>query len=269
MLEATNYRDILRYTLLQRQKKNASYSLRAFARDISISPSRLSEIFKNSDTLSPGKALEIVDKLNLSPADRRYFLDLVITESPYGNLVTEIAQNRIDAYRTQSDVHTLEEEEFSLISNWYHLAIVEILEIPGFSGNLEWIAKRLGIHSKQVASSIIKLERLGIVTFEEGNVIKIHSRNRVSSPAPSRAIRSYHKQILDKAYEAIEGQDVYQRDLAAMTIAIDRENLPEIKRFLSAWRSEFRKTVSEENANPNAVYCLSMQFFDLTPEQSN
>ena len=47
-----DYRDILSDQFNVRRKVNARYSLRAFARDMSISPSRLSEVISGKGDLS-------------------------------------------------------------------------------------------------------------------------------------------------------------------------------------------------------------------------
>ena len=60
-----SYQDILKAELEKRQRANARYSLRAFARDLGVSPSNLSEILQRKAGLSRIKAQEIAKKLNL------------------------------------------------------------------------------------------------------------------------------------------------------------------------------------------------------------
>ena len=55
------YRDVLRAKLAQRCERNASYSLRAFARDLTLSPSYLSEVLNGKSFLSPAICDRVVN----------------------------------------------------------------------------------------------------------------------------------------------------------------------------------------------------------------
>lgn len=61
--------NVLKTTLEARKSKNVSYSLRAMARDLKISPSTVSKIMNGKYRTSEKMLLEIVEKLNLDPAD--------------------------------------------------------------------------------------------------------------------------------------------------------------------------------------------------------
>ena len=51
-----SYQSTLRRILKERQQRNKRYSLRAYARDLGISASFLSDIMKSKENLSPDKA---------------------------------------------------------------------------------------------------------------------------------------------------------------------------------------------------------------------
>lgn len=72
-----DYRIILRSELAERCKHNPNYSLRAFARDLGIAPSRVSEILSGKQGLSRKAALSIAERLGLSTEEAEAFADLV------------------------------------------------------------------------------------------------------------------------------------------------------------------------------------------------
>ena len=63
MIFETDFREVLKQVLQKRAGNNPSYSQRAFARDLGISPSTLSEVLKGRYGLSEKKSREIA--LNL------------------------------------------------------------------------------------------------------------------------------------------------------------------------------------------------------------
>lgn len=77
-------RVILQQILTQRQHRNARYSLRAFARDLHVSPSFLSEVLNGKYGLSKHLANQIADRLGFDEKARTHFCslaDLDVTDS--------------------------------------------------------------------------------------------------------------------------------------------------------------------------------------------
>ncbi len=80
----TSCRVILQQTLFSKQQKNRRYSLRAFARDLKISPSFLSEVLNGKYGISKQLAGQIADRLGFSSEENQHFCslaDLEVTDS--------------------------------------------------------------------------------------------------------------------------------------------------------------------------------------------
>ena len=71
------YRSILKDELLRRIRQNPRYSLRAFARDLRLSPSRLSEVLSGKQGLSRQAAKAITERLGWRGSEAERFIDLV------------------------------------------------------------------------------------------------------------------------------------------------------------------------------------------------
>jgi len=78
--EQTSCRVILQQTLFSKQQKNKRYSLRAFARDLKISPSFLSEVLNGKYGISKQLANQIADRLGFNEDKRLHFCSLAILE---------------------------------------------------------------------------------------------------------------------------------------------------------------------------------------------
>lgn len=73
----SDYREYLRDELGRRTQTRQQYSMRAFARDLSIAPQNLSMILKGKKNISSEAGIEIAKKLRLSEEETSYFHDLV------------------------------------------------------------------------------------------------------------------------------------------------------------------------------------------------
>ena len=73
----STYRDILQSELEERVKRNPSYSLRAFAQAIGLTPPHLSAILSGRKGLSGNSASKIADALGWLGEEKDEFIDLV------------------------------------------------------------------------------------------------------------------------------------------------------------------------------------------------
>src|SRR4051812_37048819 len=63
--------------------KNPSFSIRAFAKRLGVSPTTLSLLLSGRRRISPKLAASLVDRLDLSPAEARALLSLFPSKRPY------------------------------------------------------------------------------------------------------------------------------------------------------------------------------------------
>ena len=105
----------------KRKLRNETYSLRAFARDLAVSPSRLSEVLSGQHGLSEKTADLIAAKLRLKPREREFWRDLILSESSRNQKVRELATSRIDVAR-KANLHVqIQEGQFRVISDSHRL----------------------------------------------------------------------------------------------------------------------------------------------------
>ncbi|MEK2688110.1 hypothetical protein [Bdellovibrio sp. GT3] len=116
-----NYRDFILRELEKRQKKNPSYSLRAFARDLEMPSSRLSEILNRKMGLSEARAINLAERLNLTQPEKEYFIDLALSEHARSAVMKEMALRRVKA-RTEL-IETIDSRDLSGLSDGAHIAI--------------------------------------------------------------------------------------------------------------------------------------------------
>ena len=261
------YKDILRSELITRIGRNSKYSLRAFARDLGLRPSHLSQILNDKKGVSQALASQIGLKLNLPNNELQYFLDSV--ESIHGRheVVRQNAMMRVHRFLNDEKCFSISLDHFSIISDWYHFALLELLKLDSYSRAPKDMARALGITEEVVMEAISRLRRVGLL--ESGDDLLPNSKyHGISSEVPAAAIQAYHAQILNIATAAIKKQSVTKRDFSAITVAIDKAKIPEVKAKIRKFQEDMGQYL-ESSDGKDSVYCLSVQFFDLLAQEDS
>lgn len=256
-----NYRDLLRFELSRRKNKNPAYSLRAFARDLAVSPSRLSEIL-SGEKISLVTARNVMRHLPWAAHDKRRFELLVATEGPDKKLANA-ANRELQRERSQSQIDL---EAFKVMSNWLHSALLALMDLNSFKPDPAWIAGKLNCSQEESVSILKRLSKLGLVKKSKGTIRKTMARLSVSSPVPSASIRSYHEQLIAKAERSVNEQSIHQRSLQSLVFAMDGERLPEAFRRLEKFVQEFNQEFKGDTKK-TSVMALTAQLFTLVEEE--
>jgi uncharacterized protein (TIGR02147 family) len=79
---------------------------------------------------------------------------------------------------------------------------------------------------------------------------------------PSRALKKFHSQLLEKALQSLFVQTVNERDSSAMILSIDHRQIPEARAAIRKFRRDFDAKFGKASEK-DRVYCLSAHFFRL------
>jgi uncharacterized protein (TIGR02147 family) len=249
--------DFLRDVLRVRTARNPSYSLRALARDLSVSHAYLSYVISGKKQLSTRSAMEIGERLGL-PADIRSSLI-------QSTLVEKKQRMNQRPKQTPLSFEELRLEHFALLSEWYHLPLFDLLEVKDFRPDHKWIAKQLGIRTSQVVSAVKRFERLGLLRVENGKWTKLQKNIAIWPNVSTKAIRTYHRNMIGKAAKTLNYSDrrsFSQRSISAITIPTDPAKLEGAKERIKRFRHSLLRYLSE--GNPTRVYQLNLQLFPIS-----
>jgi len=268
MQTVDNYRSILRQELVERCQRNPKYSLRAFAKQLKVTPSRLSDVINGKKGLSRAAAMQISSILGMNKIEKNYFCDLVESVDARSKAVRDAAKQRLIQNKIESHSHNLTVDVFKIISDWYHFSILQLIKLPHFSQDPNWIAQALDLKPIQVKDALERLERIELIEIIDGK-IKI-TEEHVSSPdgIPSDALKKFNEQLLKKAIEAIYLQNIDERDFCSVTMPFAKEDVPKakirIRKFIAKLCEEF-----SNSKNVDSVYCFSTQLINHTAKLTN
>lgn len=241
------YRAILLDEFATRKKKNPAYSLRAYARDLNISVTALSDVLAQKRDLSKKNLKKISDRLGWGPEK---------SAKIFGELKEQASEI------SQKEFFSLEEDSFRLISDWYYFAILALANTPKPSSNPRWIAEQLSISVQEAKVAIERLRRLGLVSTESGRLKQKTKTVSVLNNAPSTAIRLFHRENLRLAERSIDEVPMQLRDLGAITFPADSKRLELARKELIKFRRKIARLM--EGKSPTSVYTLALQLFPVS-----
>jgi uncharacterized protein (TIGR02147 family) len=235
-----NFHLILRQELEKRQKNNSAYSLRAFAQFLAISPAALSQMMSGKRGISVKRLELIIEKLALPASELKGLL-----------------KNKVEKKQT-----VLSDDQFKMIADWQHYAILSLGELRQNKADPRWIAKRLNIPLGLANESLQRLSRMGLIEIKEGRFKQVKSSLTTLHDIPSSAIRNFHKNILGLAQNKIESVEVNEREYSSTTMAINSKNLNKAKKLVREFRDELLEILG--TGPLDEVYQFSMQLFPLS-----
>jgi len=240
-----------------RQRKNPSYSMRAFSRFIELPPPVVCEVINGKRGIPKYKAEVVAEKLQLSPKKKHEFIQCIRT--PRADL------KRLSKVDDEANMKLLlnEENHFKVISEWEHFAILSLVKTKGFRSKTEWIAERLGISIVRADDCVRRLLDLGLlVPGEKGKLTAAQEDTTTTIDVSSAAIQKGHMEALDIAKERLVSTPVKKRDYSSNTIEIDTKNIERAKVLILEFRRKISKFLSQ--GKPDQVYQISMQLFPLS-----
>jgi uncharacterized protein (TIGR02147 family) len=238
-------REFLQDALIQGRLRNPSYSLRALALRAGLSPAALSEILSGKRRVTQERAQKVLAKLGASP-DK-----------------TDAILKHLGKSAQTAPPQALTIDQFYLVAEWYHFAILSLAETEDFSDSPEWIGQRLNLSPAMALKALERLERLGALQRNrKGHLVATGSSLTTPDEITNRAIQQQHAEVLDLCRLSLEKDSVAHRDFLGVTMTLDPADLPLAKKLLREFVGRFCNRL--EQGRKKEVYRLNLQFIPLT-----
>ncbi len=263
---STDVGRMFRQWLTQKMEINPSYSLRAMAKNLRVSPGFLSQVMNGKKALSLARAVQFSQVLNLKTNETDELLRAVTIASGKDQSSRQALRKILSSHkRNRTPFKLAELEKFKVLSRWYHIAILDLTETKGFRAESAWIAKRLKISSIQAKEALDRLRELGLLVADGRGWKKADSLLAFYSEQSLPAVREHHKQMIGKAQEHLNdasAEAFRQRSITGLTLALDPKHLPEAFARIDRFRQEMLAFFSEGNCTE--VFQLNVQLFNLS-----
>lgn len=250
----TSFQRFLQEELIRRCKKNPGYSLRSFTKTLQLNPGSLSRILRGERKISEEMRSRLGKRLGLTPAEIASL-----------GLNSENTQTKLGKLPENQDFQQLSLETFRVISDWYHYAILEIVNLKHFKSEPRWVAKTLGITVSEVNLAVDRLVRLELLEIQKNGkwVLGKKSNTNVSQDLRDAAYRKLQQQVIEMALKALENIPVEYRDQSSMTMSVNTKRLPEAIERITKFRRELCAFM-EQDKERDHVYQLGISLYPLT-----
>jgi uncharacterized protein (TIGR02147 family) len=227
----------------KRQRRNVRYSLRAFARDLDVSVTALSQALSGIRTLSLRHTKKVLKKLDK-------------TSSLNPRILWEQQDDDFMGHKL------LEPRELKNLQSWKSFAILNLCRLPRCRAEPRWIATRLGIPLEDVVYLLNLLISQKYVSEKEGILKRTSSLLTTSAGVTSLEIQKMHHGVLEKALESLKKDPVSRRNFGAVVMPIDTAKIPRAAQMLTKTRIQLSRLLSTGTCDE--VYALSFQLFPLS-----
>lgn len=238
---------IIRKAFAERQKKNPQYSLRSFARDLDVSPGRLSRIMNNKDEAG-NRLISAILKAKIFTPEEHLELSQCMKEME-------------NPFTGQYEYQGYDLDAKDVASVWHHLAVFNLLTIPGFVFDESVVAQRLGLALEDVQRSVEFLVRQkAIQKTPEGNYAAF-SEQMYFSPKQFNEIYDAHlNYLVENKKRALEaGTD--KSFFGLVTVTMSDEAFQKAKLLMN---KTMAKICKEDQTSPNKkVFHVSAQMFSV------
>lgn len=262
-----DFRHYLRdlYEHLKIEKKQ--FSFRFFANAAGFrSTNFLKLVMEGKRNLSLSSIEKFARGLKLTEPEAGFFFDLVQMNQAEDETVRASYVERLRRARELQKIRPLSEEELSYYTHWYFVPIREMLSLPTFNPNPEWIARKLrpSILSIEAKRALEELEKLGLIAKDaQGKWQQAEGFLSTPKEVTSSLIAQFHRHMIAKGSESIDRFAKQGREISSITLPLSAASFQQIKMLLRQFQNQILE-VAMQDKEPTAVFQVNFQAFPLT-----
>lgn len=267
IFEYDDYRAYLRdmYSYLKATRPQFSY--RYFSSKAGFqSPNFLKLVIDGKRNLSGDSVQRFASALKLNKDEHEFFKHLVEFNQANGSEARAECAKRLMRSRSLSRLQPLRQAQYDYYACWYYIPVRELVKVPGFKEDPEWIAAQFNprLKPQEAARAIEALEAIGLLKRDEsGRLVQTHDSVTTEDEVVSSQIAAYHREMMKRAAESISVVERSQREISAACIPVSEGSMRKIKQRIQEFRDEILAIAAEDN-QCDRVYQLNFQLFPLT-----
>jgi len=265
--EYLNYREFVKDMYHFKKNGGNGFSYRTFSRLAGFRSSNFIKLIMDGDR---NLSLEGIQKFSkafkLNKAQKNFFETLVLFNQAKNIDDKNRYYGRIAQTKCYNEVKQLEANQYQYFSNWYYVALRELVALENFREDPNWINKKLGINlsDDEIKKAIQVLFELKLVKRNKNKKLEQSDHKITTSPDIAHlAVLNFHKEMLTKASDSLEQSRTVDRDISALTVSLSKKQFDQIKERINQFRSEIH-AIASENDQAHAVYQVNFQLFNLS-----
>ena len=260
---------ILKSAMERLQRQNPKFSVRALAQKVGVSHVFMLKLLKGTSSVPEKKLPILIKTLSLDDLAQIELREAMVFDAISTTLGAFPVSNKrklsTEAFEEYPSKH------FSVLDNWYDLALLDLLTCVDAPKTTEAMAQALGLTSQEVQTSLEKSSKLGLAKLNEDGWKKTKSKIRFPTVGANEITRRYYEQVLDRAkleLRKTSAADFSRRSITNLSLSVDAEKVPEAKKKLQQAIYDIAQELS--TGSPREVYQLTVCLIPVTaPQISN
>jgi len=161
----------------------------------------------------------------------------------------------------------IDKKAYDYYKEWHHSAVRAVLDIIDFKDDYKRLATSLApnISVKQAKDSISLLKQLGIIGKNENGFWKPADKVLVTEERVKDAIvKQFQMKCLDRAKAVLADESITTARNITLTVSISEKSYERILGRVQQFKTEIRSIVHKDEAVPDRVYTLAINFFPIS-----
>ncbi len=253
------YRHYLWGEFERRKVRNPFYSLRAFARDLGVAPSRLSEALNARRGISSEMAELLIKKLAIEDFDAEVFRVSVEAEHARSPKQRQAAKKTLTALLARSSASR---PLTATLVDWIADAVLKMSERENVIDSPDKIAHKLGVPQFMVVGALRFLTRLGLM-----NAVKPF-RTYLPERGVGRRLNVDYSQILEQAQKAHKAHKAGRSSADLFcheALLLEAKDLPKARRLVQECFGNLK--ILEKKTKAAKVTFAALQIFSVEVER--
>ncbi len=250
-MQTRDYQQILIGELEYRRSRNAGYSLRAYARDLKMSPSSLCEVMNRKKGVSQSKARKLGHRLRLSEDLLEVFVLSARAQHARASVDRESAARELEAIAQKPASEPL---RTNTIVSWVTEAVLKLSERRDLEPDAARYAVLIDVPESSIKFAIRFLTRLGFPDSAPP------SRAFLAFLGKGRRLNVEREQVIKRACMACENPgptDAFFHE----PILLEKKDLKRASRMISQCFEDIKRL--ERTTARSSLYYVSAQLFGL------
>lgn len=263
----TDFRVFLAEWIAKQRLRSRIFSLRGFSRRAGFGSHASLHLILNGKRNLPAKGVPSLAKaLGLKPKEARFFSDLVAFTQSASLHERHHYYERLIRHAKFRRAHEPGRHQLEYFSRWYYVAIREMVSLPDFREEPQWIVERLkgAISEKEAAAAIKTLLKLNLCSRDADGRLEPSCRSiATSDEVASMAVAAYHEGMTGRAAKALKEDPLKELHFSALTVPISGKTFEKVKERLNEFRRELR-AILEDDDHPEEIGQINLQLVKLT-----
>jgi uncharacterized protein (TIGR02147 family) len=272
VFEFAEYREFLKAFYEAKKAANSNYCMSTFVRRAGLganSRGYLKLVIEGKRSLTPHTLRRFIDALGLEAREAAHFENLVYFNQSKTARDREYYFRKLEGSspRRQTPQFELLRSHYRYLSNWYYVAIRELVALEDFVEDPAWIAAQLRgkITRKNAVDALSDLINLELLKRDEnGRLRQSEPLVKFRGEGFNVLVDKLHQEMIQRASEALASDHYDDVDASFVTLSLERSRIPEIKRVIEEFRDRLTQQFGLGPTRADSVVQVNVQLFELT-----